>query len=87
MYNNAMLSKDSSRVQQYLSIRRKGESYGYELIRVRELSGGQIELTKGMLIPYCTGSSASECSSPSGAKRQENVGKSVTAFARKAGWL
>jgi PadR family transcriptional regulator, regulatory protein PadR len=35
-----------------LSILQEGESYGYALIgRVRELSGGEIEWTDGMLYP------------------------------------
>jgi DNA-binding PadR family transcriptional regulator len=35
-----------------LSLLSKGESYGYEIIQqVRELSGGEIEWTDGMLYP------------------------------------
>jgi DNA-binding PadR family transcriptional regulator len=50
-----MLSKElvaASTVPLVLSVLASGESYGYELIqRVRELSGGQIEWTEGMLYP------------------------------------
>jgi DNA-binding PadR family transcriptional regulator len=49
------LSKDlvaASAVPLILSILEEGESYGYALIqRVRELSGGAIEWTDGMLYP------------------------------------
>jgi PadR family transcriptional regulator, regulatory protein PadR len=55
MYNTAMLSKElvaASTVPLVLSVLTEGESYGYELIRrVRELSGGEIEWTEGMLYP------------------------------------
>ena len=55
MYNTAMLSKElvaASTVPLVLSILGEGESYGYALIqRVRELSGGRIEWTDGMLYP------------------------------------
>jgi DNA-binding PadR family transcriptional regulator len=55
MYNSTMLSKElvaASTVPLVLSILAEGESYGYALIqRVRELSGGQIEWTEGMLYP------------------------------------
>jgi len=51
----AMLSKElvaASTVPLVLSVLTQGESYGYELIqRVRELSGGRIEWTEGMLYP------------------------------------
>ena len=50
-----MLSKElvaASTVPLVLSVLTAGESYGYELIqRVRELSGGQIKWTEGMLYP------------------------------------
>ena len=50
-----MLSKElvaASTVPLVLSVLTQGESYGYELIqRVRELSGGRIEWTEGMLYP------------------------------------
>ena len=50
-----MLSKElvaASTVPLVLSVLFKGESYGYELIQnVRELSGGKIEWTEGMLYP------------------------------------
>lgn len=50
-----MLSKElvaASTVPLVLSVLTEGESYGYELIqRVRELSGGKIEWTEGMLYP------------------------------------
>ena len=50
-----MLSKElvaASTVPLVLSVLSKGESYGYELIQsVRELSGGKIEWTEGMLYP------------------------------------
>ena len=50
-----MLSKElvaASTVPLVLSLLAEGESYGYELIqRVRELSGGRIEWTEGMLYP------------------------------------
>lgn len=50
-----MLTKElvaASTVPLVLSLLTGGESYGYELIqRVRELSGGQIEWTEGMLYP------------------------------------
>ena len=56
MYNALMrLAKDlvaASAVPLILSILEEGESYGYALIqRVRELSGGAIEWTDGMLYP------------------------------------
>lgn len=51
----AMLTKElvaASTVPLVLSVLTQGESYGYELIqRVRELSGGRIEWTEGMLYP------------------------------------
>ena len=51
----AMLTKElvaASTVPLVLSVLTRGESYGYELIqRVRELSGGRIEWTEGMLYP------------------------------------
>lgn len=51
----AMLSKElvaASTVPLVLSVLTQGESYGYKLIqRVRELSGGRIEWTEGMLYP------------------------------------
>lgn len=50
-----MLSKEliaASTVPLVLSVLTEGESYGYALIqRVRELSGGGIEWTEGMLYP------------------------------------
>jgi DNA-binding PadR family transcriptional regulator len=55
MYNTAMLAKDmvaASAKPLLLSILAKGESYGYEIIqKVRDLSGGQIEWSDGMLYP------------------------------------
>ncbi len=42
----------ASSVPLVLSILREGDSYGYAIIqRVRELSGGKIEWTDGMLYP------------------------------------
>jgi DNA-binding PadR family transcriptional regulator len=50
-----MLSKElvaASTVPLVLSVLSEGENYGYALIqRVRELSGGDIEWTEGMLYP------------------------------------
>jgi PadR family transcriptional regulator, regulatory protein PadR len=50
-----MLSKEliaASTVPLVLSVLSKGETYGYELIQtVRELSGGEIEWSEGMLYP------------------------------------
>jgi DNA-binding PadR family transcriptional regulator len=50
-----MLTKDlvaASSKPLVLSILTEGENYGYEIIkRVRELSGGQIEWSDGMLYP------------------------------------
>jgi PadR family transcriptional regulator PadR len=50
-----MLSKElvaASTVPLVLSVLTEGETYGYALIqRVRELSGGKIEWTEGMLYP------------------------------------
>ena len=50
-----MLSKElvaASTVPLVLSVLAEGEEYGYALIqRVRELSGGRIEWTEGMLYP------------------------------------
>lgn len=50
-----VLSKElvaASTVPLVLSVLAEGENYGYSLIqRVRELSGGQIEWTEGMLYP------------------------------------
>jgi PadR family transcriptional regulator, regulatory protein PadR len=55
MYLQHMLSKElvaASTVPLVLSVLTEGESYGYALIaRVRELSGGQIEWSEGMLYP------------------------------------
>ena len=55
MHNIAMLAKElvaASTVPLVLSVLTEGESYGYALIqRVRELSGGRIEWTEGMLYP------------------------------------
>ena len=54
-HNTAMLNKElvaASTVPLVLSVLTDGESYGYALIqRVRELSGGKIEWTEGMLYP------------------------------------
>ncbi len=53
--NHLMLTKDlvaASSKPLVLSILAEGESYGYEIIRkVRELSGGRIEWSDGMLYP------------------------------------
>jgi DNA-binding PadR family transcriptional regulator len=50
-----MLSKElvaASTVPLVLSVLSEGESYGYEIIRkVKDLSGGQIEWSEGMLYP------------------------------------
>ena len=55
MYKTAMLTKNlvaASSKPLLLSILAGGESYGYEIIqKVRELSGGQIEWSDGMLYP------------------------------------
>jgi DNA-binding PadR family transcriptional regulator len=55
MYKSSMLAKDlvaASARPLLLSILAEGENYGYEIIkRVRELSGGQIEWSDGMLYP------------------------------------
>jgi DNA-binding PadR family transcriptional regulator len=55
MYSGGMLGKDmvaASAKPLLLSILAEGESYGYEIIqKVRELSGGQIEWSDGMLYP------------------------------------
>jgi PadR family transcriptional regulator, regulatory protein PadR len=55
MYNTSMLAKDmvaASAKPLLLSILAGGESYGYEIIqKVRELSGGRIEWSDGMLYP------------------------------------
>jgi DNA-binding PadR family transcriptional regulator len=55
MYFGRMLSKElvaASTVPLVLSVLADGENYGYALIqRVRELSGGHIEWTEGMLYP------------------------------------
>jgi PadR family transcriptional regulator, regulatory protein PadR len=55
MYKTAMLAKDlvaASSKPLVLSILAEGESYGYEIIkRVREVSGGEIEWSDGMLYP------------------------------------
>src|SRR5271166_4544986 len=54
-YDPMRLTKDlvaASAVPLILSILEEGESYGYALIqRVRELSGGAIQWTDGMLYP------------------------------------
>ena len=54
-HNTAMLSKElvaASTVPLVLSVLTDGENYGYALIQsVRELSGGRIEWTEGMLYP------------------------------------
>jgi PadR family transcriptional regulator PadR len=54
-YGGMRISKDlvaASAVPLILSILEEGESYGYAIIqRVRELSGGEIEWTDGMLYP------------------------------------
>src|SRR5262245_27038061 len=53
--NGMKLSKDlvaASAIPLILSILEEGESYGYAILqRVRELSGGAIEWTEGMLYP------------------------------------
>jgi DNA-binding PadR family transcriptional regulator len=55
MYPKLMLSKDliaASSKPLVLSILAEGESYGYEILqRIRELSGGRIEWSEGMLYP------------------------------------
>lgn len=55
MYKTSMITKDlvaASSKPMVLSILAGGESYGYEIIqKVRELSGGQIEWSDGMLYP------------------------------------
>ena len=55
MHISAMLSKElvaASTVPLVLSVLAEGDSYGYALIqRVRELSGGKIEWSEGMLYP------------------------------------
>ena len=55
MHNAPMLAKDlvaASSKPMVLSILAGGESYGYEIIqKVRELSGGRIEWSDGMLYP------------------------------------
>jgi len=55
MYRGGMLAKDmvaASAKPLLLSILAEGESYGYEIIqKVRELSGGEIEWSDGMLYP------------------------------------
>src|SRR5258706_16412295 len=55
MYRSSMLAKDmvaASAKPLLLSILAEGESYGYEIIqKVRELSGGEIEWSDGMLYP------------------------------------
>jgi len=55
MYKTAMLAKDlvaASSKPLVLSVLAEGESYGYEIIqKVRELSGGHIEWSDGMLYP------------------------------------
>ena len=55
MHNAAMLTKElvaASTVPLVLSVLTEGENYGYALIqRVRDLSGGGIEWTEGMLYP------------------------------------
>ena len=55
MHSAALLSREliaASTVPLVLSILGEGETYGYALIqRVRELSGGRIEWTEGMLYP------------------------------------
>src|SRR5882762_3773360 len=55
MYKAAMLAKDlvaASSKPLVLSILAERESYGYEIIqKVREVSGGQIEWSDGMLYP------------------------------------
>jgi PadR family transcriptional regulator PadR len=55
MYYSSMLAKDmvaASAKPLLLSILAEGESYGYEIIqKVRELSGGEIEWSDGMLYP------------------------------------
>jgi PadR family transcriptional regulator, regulatory protein PadR len=55
MYKASMLTKDlvaASSRPLVLSILAEGESYGYEILqKVRELSGGEIEWSDGMLYP------------------------------------
>jgi len=55
MHISAMLSKElvaASTVPLVLSVLAEGDSYGYALIqRVRDLSGGKIEWSEGMLYP------------------------------------
>jgi DNA-binding PadR family transcriptional regulator len=80
-----------------LSILRQGESYGYAIIqRVRELSGGQIEWTDGMLYPVlhrleAQGAITSRWrTSPTGRKRKYYALKAAgqkTLAEHKAQWL
>jgi PadR family transcriptional regulator, regulatory protein PadR len=55
MYSPSMLAKDlvaASSRPLVLSILAEGESYGYEILqKVRELSGGHVEWSDGMLYP------------------------------------
>ena len=55
MYKTPMITKDlvaASSKPMVLSILAGGESYGYEIIqKVRQLSGGEIEWSDGMLYP------------------------------------
>ena len=94
------LTKDlvaASAVPLILSILGEGESYGYAIIqRVKELSGGHIEWTDGMLYPVlhrleAQGSIRSHWgSSDTGRKRKyyalENPGRAVLAE-QKEQWL
>lgn len=75
-----MLSKElvaASTVPLVLSVLSEGENYGYALIqRVRELSGGKIEWTEGMLYPVLHWMEKEDliesewCESESGRKRK-----------------
>jgi len=74
-----MLSKElvaASTVPLVLSVLSKGENYGYALIqRVRELSGGDIEWTEGMLYPVLHWMDNLKKRMANGIRRDQNCGR------------
>jgi DNA-binding PadR family transcriptional regulator len=83
-----MLSKElvaASTVPLVLSVLAKGENYGYALIQeVRELSGGRIEWTEGMLYP-CFMDGKQKLIQSEWRRRTANGSGSTTVFETKDG--
>lgn len=84
-----MLTKElvaASTVPLVLSVLTQGESYGYELIqRVRELSGGRIEWTEGMLYPVLHWMEDEDLIESEWREAETGGSGNITGCARKAG--